>query len=114
LVDRGIVLDKSVGPCPAWHGPAVRQEQVVNVAAPALGALLMEVAVGARVTQGQRLARILAEPGHEAGEVAVPAPVDGLFLIRALDRLARPGDTIATIIADRPSPGSAAGRTLSN
>jgi hypothetical protein len=31
-----------------------------------------------------------------------------------VDRLARPGDTIATIIADRPAPGSAKGRTLSN
>jgi hypothetical protein len=87
---------------------------VVNVPAPALGALYLDVALGTRVSAGQCLARILAEPGHAAGEVKVLAPVDGLLLIRALDRLARPGDTIATIIADAPTPGSAAGRTLSN
>ena len=92
----------------------MRHEQVINVTAPALGALYLEVPLGVRVTQGQTLARILAEPGHAAGEIAIPAPVDGLLLIRALDRLARPGDTIATIIADRPAPGSAKGRTLSN
>ena len=114
LADRGVLADPAIGPRPAWQGPAVRHEQVVNVTAPALGALYLEVPLGARVTQGQCLARILAEPGHAAGEVAVLAPVDGLLLIRAVDRLARPGDTIATIIADRPAPGSAKGRTLSN
>jgi predicted deacylase len=114
LADRGILADPAIGPRPAWQGPAVRHEQVVNVTAPALGALYLEVPLGARVTQGQRLARILAEPGHAAGEVAVLAPIDGLLLIRAVERLARPGDTIATIIADRPAPGSAKGRTLSN
>ena len=112
LVDRAIVVEAGVGPCPAWNGPAVRQEQVVNVPAPALGALLLEIPVGRRVTKGECLARILAEPGHAAGEVKVLAPVDGLLIIRALDRLARPGDTIATIITDRPAPGSAAGRML--
>jgi hypothetical protein len=53
-------------------------------------------------------------PGRAADEVAVLASVDGLLIIRAADRMARPGDTIATILADRPVPGSAAGRTLSN
>jgi len=114
LADRGILADPTIGPRPAWQGPAVRHDQVINVTAPALGALYLEAPLGVRVTQGQCLARILAEPGHAAGEVAVLAPVDGLLLIRAVDRLARPGDTIATIIADRPAPGSAKGRTLSN
>jgi len=114
LADRGILTDPAIGPRPAWQGPAVRHEQVINVTAPALGTLYLEVPLGVRVTQGQCLARILAEPGHAAGEVVIAAPVDGLLLIRALDRLARPGETIATIIADRPAPGSAKGRTLSN
>lgn len=114
LADRGILADPAIGPLPAWQGPAVRHAQVVNVTAPALGAMFLEVALGARVAEGQRLARILAEPGHDSGVVEVTAPVEGLVIIRASDRMARPGDTIATIIADRMVPGSAAGRTLSN
>jgi uncharacterized protein len=114
LADRGVLSDAAVGPCPDWHGPAVRHDRVINVTAPALGAMFLEAPLGARVTAGQRLARILAEPGRAAGEVAVLSPVDGLLIIRASDRMARPGDTIATILADRPAPGSAAGRTLSN
>ena len=90
----------------------MRHDQVINVTAPALGAMFLEVPLGIRVSQGQCLARILAEPG--AGEVSVPAPADGLLIIRAADRMARPGDTIATILTDHAAPGSAAGRTLSN
>ena len=112
LADRGILSDPAIGPRPAWEGPAVRHDQVINVTAPALGAMFLEVPLGTRVSQGQCLARILAEPG--AGEVSVPAPADGLLIIRAADRMARPGDTIATILTDRPAPGSATGRTLSN
>ena len=112
LADRAILSDPAIGPRPAWEGPAVRHDQVINVTAPALGAMFLEVPLGMRVSQGQCLARILAEPG--AGEVSVPAPADGLLIIRAADRMARPGDTIATILTDRPAPGSAAGRTLSN
>jgi predicted deacylase len=113
LAERGIVAEPALGSRPAWSGPVVHQDCVVNVPAPALGTLLLEAALGARVAQGQVLARILSRPGDPAGEVAVPAPVAGLLLIRALDRLARPGETIATIIADAPAPGSARGRTLS-
>ena len=112
LADRGILSDPAIGPRPAWEGPAVRHDQVINVTAPALGAMFLEVPLGMRVSQGQCLARILAEPG--AGEVSVPAPADGLLIIRAADRMARPGDTIATILTDHAAPGSAAGRTLSN
>jgi len=114
LVDRGIIADSTVPACPSWNGPAVRQDHVVNVAAPVLGTLLLEASVGTRVKQGQRLARILAEPGAASGEVEVLAPVDGLLIIRASGRLAHPGVTIATILADRPAPGSVAGRLLSN
>jgi uncharacterized protein len=114
LADRGILSDPAIGPRPSWSGPAVRQDHVVNVAAPALGALVFEAPVGARLREGQCLARILAQPGDPAGEIGVLAPADGLLLIRGRDRLARPGDTIATIVCDRPAPGSAAGRMLSN
>jgi predicted deacylase len=114
LADRGVLADPAIAPLPSWNGAAVRQNQIVNVAAPALGALLFEVAVGSRVRQGQCLARILAVPGDAASEITVPAPADGLLLIRGRDRLAQPGDTIATIVTDRPDPGSVAGRMLSN
>jgi predicted deacylase len=114
LADRGILSDPGIAPLPSWSGPAVRQDHVVNVAAPALGALVFEAPVGARLREGQCLARILAQPGDPAGEVSVLAPADGLLLIRGRDRLARPGETIATIICDRAAPGSAAGRMLSN
>jgi predicted deacylase len=114
LVDRGIITDSGVAACPAWSGLAVRQDHVVNVTAPALGALLLEAEVGTRVSRGQCLARILAEPGSPLGEIEVLAPVDGFLFIRASDRLAHPGVTIATIIADGPTAGSAAGRLLSN
>jgi predicted deacylase len=114
LADRGILSDPAIDPCPPWRGPAGRHDRVVNLPAPALGALYLEAALGSRVRAGQCIARILAEPGHADGEVKVLAPVDGLLFVRALDRLARPGDTIATIMADAPVPGSAAGKTLSN
>lgn len=114
LADRGILSDPTIGQRPAWNGPAVRQDHVVNVSAPALGALLFECAPGARVAQGQCLARILAAPCDGAGEIEVPAPAAGLLLIRARDRLARPGETIATLVTDRPAKGAAIGRTLSN
>jgi predicted deacylase len=114
LADRGIIADPALSPRPAWSGPAVRQDHVVNIAAPALGALVFEAPVGARLREGQCLARILARPGDGAGEVSVLAPADDLLLIRGRDRLARPGETIATIICDRAAPGSAAGRMLSN
>jgi predicted deacylase len=114
LADRGILHDPAIGPCPAWTGPAVRQDHVVNVSAPALGTLLFDCPLGARVSEGQVLARILANPGDEAGEVAVTAPAAGLLLIRARDRLARPGETIATLITERPAKGAVIGRTLSN
>ncbi len=104
LADRGILHDPAIGPCPAWRGPAVRQDHVVNVSAPALGTLLFDCPLGTRVSEGQVLARILASPGDEAGEVAVGAR----------DRLARPGETIATIITERPAKGTVIGRTLSN
>jgi len=114
LADRGILRDPAIQPRPAWNGPAVRQDHVVNVTAPALGALLFEAPVGARLREGQCLGRILARPGDPAGEVSLLAPADGLLLIRGRDRLARPGETVATIICDRPAPGSAAGRMVSN
>lgn len=114
LADRNILSDPAIGPRPDWQGPAVRHDQVISVTAPALGALILEAPLGSRVTEGQRLARILAEPGRAEGEVAVLSPVDGLLVIRAAERMARPGDSIATILADRPAPGSAAGRTVSN
>lgn len=114
LADRGMLSDPAIAPRPAWNGPAVRQDHVVNVSAPALGTLLFDCAVGTRVTAGQCLARILAAPCDSAGEVEVRAPAAGLLLIRARDRLARPGETIATLITDRPAKGAAIGRTLSN
>jgi len=114
LADRGMLSDPAISPRPAWNGPAVRQDHVVNVSAPVLGALLFECEVGARVTEGQCLARILATPCDGAGEVEVRAPAAGLLLIRARDRLARPGETIATLITERPTKGAAIGRTLSN
>jgi predicted deacylase len=113
LAERGIVAEPALPPRPAWNGPVVRQDCVINVPAPALGTLLLEAPLGVRVAEGERFARILARPGDPAGEVEVKAPVAGLLLIRALDRLARPGETVATIIADAPAPGSARGRTLS-
>jgi predicted deacylase len=114
LADRGMLRDPAIGPRPAWNGPAVRQDHVVNIGAPALGTLLFECQVGARIAEGQCLARILAAPGDDAGEVEVLAPAAGLLLIRARDRLARPGETIATLVTDRPAKGAAIGRTLSN
>ncbi len=114
LADRGMLRDPAIGPRAAWNGPAVRQDHVVNVSAPALGTLLFDCAVGTRVTARQRLARILATPCDGAGEVEVIAPAAGLLLIRARDRLARPGETIATLLTDRPAKGAAVGRTLSN
>jgi uncharacterized protein len=114
LADRGILSDSAVAPRPAWNGPAVRQDQVLNVGAPALGTLLFECPLGVQVSEGQLLARILVSPGEESGEVEVRAPASGLLLIRARDRLARPGETIATLITDRPAKGAAVGRTLSN
>jgi uncharacterized protein len=114
LADRGVLRDPAVAPRAPWKGPAVRQDHVVNVSAPALGALVFEAAVGSRVDAGQCLARILASPGDAAGVVEVRAPASGLLLIRGRDRLARPGETIATLITDRPAPGAVVGRTLSN
>ncbi len=114
LADRGMLSDPAVAPRPPWNGPAVRQDHVLNVSAPALGTLLFECPVGARVSEGQLLARILASPGDRAGEVEVRAPAAGLMLIRARERLARPGETVATLITDRPAKGAAVGRTLSN
>jgi predicted deacylase len=114
LADRGILVDPGIARPAPWQGPVVGHDQVVNVPAPALGAMFLEVALGARVTQGQRLGCILADPGHAAGEVEIVAPVDGLVLIHAMDRMARPGNTVVTILAERPVPGSAAGRPLSN
>ena len=66
------------------------------------------------MSEGQLLARILASPGDPAGEIEIRAPAAGLLLIRARDRLARPGETLATLITDRPAKGAAVGRTLSN
>ena len=114
LADRGVLRDPAVPPPAAWNGPAVRQDHVLSVPAPALGTLLFECPLGARVSEGQLLARILASPGEENGEVEVRAPASGLLLIRARDRLARPGETVVTLITDRPAKGAAAGRTLSN
>ena len=114
LADRGMLSDPALPPAPAWSGPAVRQDRVLNVSAPVLGTLLFDCPLGARVSEGQLLARILASPGEESGEVEVRAPASGLLLIRARDRLARPGETIATLITDRPAKGAAVGRTLSN
>ena len=114
LADRGMLSDPALPPAPAWSGPAVRQDRVLNVSAPVLGTLLFDCPLGARVSEGQLLARILVSPGEESGEVEVRAPASGLLLIRARDRLARPGETIATLITDRPAKGAAVGRTLSN
>jgi uncharacterized protein len=114
LGDRRILLDARIPPPAAWNGPAVRQDHVLNVTAPALGTLLFDCPLGVRVSEGHLLARILASPGEENGEVEVRAPASGLLLIRARDRLARPGETVATLITDRPARGAAVGRTLSN
>ncbi len=113
LGDRGILLDGGIPPAAAWKGPAVRQDHVLSVTAPALGTLLFECPLGERVGEGRLIARILASPGEENGEVEVRAPASGLLLIRARDRLARPGETVATLITDRPAKGAAVGRTLS-
>jgi uncharacterized protein len=112
LAGRGLIAGESAV-APAWDGIAVRQDHVVNVDAPAFGTLLYEARIGERLKAGQPIARILAAPGDPAGVVTVAAPVDGLLFIRGRDRLARVGQTLASLVADKPAPASAAGRTLS-
>jgi uncharacterized protein len=114
FADRGMLSDPAIPSAPPWNGRAVRQDHVLNIGAPALGTLLFDRPVGVRIAEGELLARILASPGDPAGEVEVRAPAAGLLLIRARDRLARPGETVVTLITDRPAKGAAVGRTLSN
>jgi predicted deacylase len=95
LVDISAVDDKL---------PAVNLDEPVTgdvdaaqlIATPMPGALLYDVGIGDWVTEGQRLATVLADAGTTRHEIR--APFDGLVMTRRDRRLARRGEEIIKVL----------------
>ncbi len=109
LVGRGVVRDDGISAPAGWSGPAVPQENVEVVRAPAGGALLYHVAPGDRVAAGDPLVDILVDPGMPGGAVTVRAPQAGTVLTRRAHRLTRLGDDLLKILGSAPSAGARPG-----
>jgi hypothetical protein len=95
LVDIGTVIDElpAIFPVEPITGD-VDAAQLISTPVP--GALLYDVDIGDWVTQGQRLAVVLSEPGTMHHEIR--SPFDGQVMTRRDRRLARRGDDVIKVL----------------
>jgi hypothetical protein len=108
---RRRVIDGDPGPLPTPRAAATPLAGVAMVEAPSSGLLLFDVAPGAEVAAGARVARIVDPLAVD--ELEVLAPVAGRVFARALRGFARAGEVILKIAGAEPIPGRA-GRLLPN
>lgn len=100
LVDIGTVIDElpAVSPVDPVIGD-VDAAQLISTPVP--GALLYDVEIGDWVTEGQRLAVVLSEPGTAHHEIR--SPFDGQVMTRRDRRFARRGDDVIKVLR-HPQP----------
>lgn len=103
LVARGVVEDASLPKPEGFRGLVAPIDHVEMVTAPRAGVILFDVRPGDRVTEGQRLARIVHSPCEEEGSVDVPAPQAGFILTRRAHRQTRAGDDLVKLVGERRS-----------
>ena len=90
---KGEVLNKNVTPL----------ANVEMIKAPIGGMVLYHVAPGDDVTEGQRLATLVFEPGATDGSVDLYAPQAGHILTRRSARFLTRGDDVLKLLGNRPS-----------
>ena len=95
LVDIGTVIDElpAIVPVETITGD-VDAAQLISTPVP--GALLYDVEIGDWVTEGQRLAVVLSEPGTVHHEIR--SPFDGQVMTRRDRRFARRGDDVIKVL----------------
>lgn len=70
------------------------------LSSPVGGAVLYDVAIGDKVTEGQRLATIVSEPGNVGP--AIRSPFDGRIMTRRDRRFVRRGDDVIKVLRHKP------------
>ncbi len=95
LVEIGTVIDDL--PDVDRADPVVGDvDDAALLSTPVPGAILYDVRIGDWVSEGQRLAIILSEPGTAQHEVR--SPFDGLVMTRRNSRFARRGDDVIKVL----------------
>jgi predicted deacylase len=107
LCGRGVIDDAHT---PAeWRGDTVPISHMETVLAPAAGIVVYERALGARLEEGERFARIVARPGDPASEHVLYAPQAGRLATMSRERLIVQGEVVAKLTGSRQSAGWAGG-----
>jgi hypothetical protein len=105
LIRRGLVAGEA-GPLPPLPAEATDFAACDIVRSPAAGIVAYKAALGTTLAQGDLVAELVdplaADP--RAARTPIRAGTDGLLLTRRLDKLVRPGDTVAKIVGTRPLP----------
>lgn len=90
-------------PDKTWSGLAVPLHNIEMVRSPIGGTVWFDVIPGDKVTEGQRLARVLHAPGEENGVTEVHAPQAGTVITRVSQQLVRPGGDLVKLAGLVPS-----------
>ncbi|HUL05348.1 MAG TPA: succinylglutamate desuccinylase/aspartoacylase family protein [Candidatus Acidoferrum sp.] len=105
LQRRGLVAGDP-GPLPQRQCEATRLDACDVVRTPAAGIVAYKQPLGATVTAGTVIAEIVdptaADP--RAARTPVRTVADGLLLSRRIDKLVRPGDSLAKVVGTKPLP----------
>ena len=115
LQRRGVV-GGDPGELPAPRCEATPLEAVDVIRSPVAGVVVYDKAPGARVREGERLARVVdpLERDFEAARTELRARCDGLMFTRTAERWVRPGAVVAKVAGSRPLPDRRAGALLSD
>ena len=103
LMRRGLVAGDP-GPLPALQAEATDFAACDVVRVPAAGIIAYKQPLGAIVAKGTVIAELVDPLAADPLQARTPVmtATDGLLLTRRLDRLVRPGDTIAKIVGKEP------------
>lgn len=99
LVDVGTIIDEL--PVISFVDPIVGDIDAAQlISSPIGGAVLYDVTIGDWVSEGQRLATVVSEPGN-AGH-AIRSPFDGRIMTRRDRRFVRQGDDVIKVLGIKP------------
>lgn len=105
LQRRGVIAGDP-GPLPPLQAVVAPLEAVDLIRAPAAGVIAYKRPLGAAVAAGEVIAELVDPVAEDpaAARRPIAAATDGLLISRRLDRLVRPGSTIAKVVGQRPLP----------
>jgi predicted deacylase len=105
LQRRGLIAGNP-GPAPKPLCDGTLLDATDSVRSPGAGVLAYKVELGQRVTAGTDIAELVDPMADDPAKARMPIKTitDGLVLSRRLDKLVRPGDSVAKVVGNRSLP----------